>query len=220
MPIFKKGDKLMAKKEEKKPTEEKAKGLPPTETDEEKDAPAAGDSEQKSDGEKSASESAQETPEKASADESEKTPAEAEKLPETGTEKPAEASGEPPAEKSADSTETDADKAETSAAEPPAASADPVQNTELLEVKAQLAAYKSGVRGDVVEDAVCLAVHDAQKAGELTEKTVLEALKGVLERHPEWKNTVESTAGFRVGADGSQKPPASDDAISQIFGNK
>lgn len=207
-------------KEEKKMPEEKAKSFPPAEADEKKDAPAAQDSKEKSDGEKSAPESAQETPEKASADESKETSDKAENPSETDAEKPAEASDEPPAEKSSDSAESDSAEAGTPAAEPSAASAEPVPNTELLEVKAQLAAYKSGVRGDVVEDAVCLAVHDAQKAGELTEKTIEKALTGVLERHPEWKNAAENTAGFRVGADGSQKPPASNDAISQIFGNK
>ena len=207
-------------KEEKKTPEREAKGFPPAEADEKKDAPAAQDSKEKSDGEKSAPEAAQETPEKASADEGKETPAEAEKSPEASADKPAEASGEPPAEKSSERAETDSAEAETPAAEPSAVSAEPVPNTELLEVKAQLAAYKSGVRGDVVEDAVCLAVHDAQKAGELTEKTVAKALEGVLERHPEWKNTAENAAGFRVGADGSQKPPASNDAIAQIFGNK
>lgn len=207
-------------KEEKKTPEEKAKEFPPTEADEKKDAPAAQDSKEKSDGEESAPESAQGTPKKASADEGKETPDEAEKPSETDAEKPAEADSEPPAEKSSESAELDSAEAEPPAAEPPAVSEDPVQNTELLEVKAQLAAYKSGVRGDVVEDAVCLAVHDAQKAGELTEKTVSKALEGVLERHPEWKNAAENTAGFRVGADGSQKPPASNDAISQIFGNK
>lgn len=207
-------------KEEKKPSEEKAKGFPPAEADEKKGAPTAQDSKEKSDGKESAPKAEQKTPEKASADEGKETPAEAEKPSETNAEKPAEASGEPPAEKSSDSAESDSAEAETPAAEPSAVSAEPVPNTELLEVKAQLAAYKSGVRGDVVEDAVCLAVHDAQKAGELTEKTVSKALAGVLERHPEWKNTAENAAGFRVGADGSQKPPASDDAIAQIFGNK
>lgn len=201
-------------KEEKKPSEEKAKDFPPAEAEKKKEAPADTEKD-KSDSENPPAESAQDKPDKAQADEGGKTPAEAEKPSETDAEKPAEAGGSPSAEQSSESAEPDSAEANQS----PAAEV-PAQNTELLEVKAQLAAYKSGVRGDVVEDAVCLAVHDAQKAGELTEKTVAEALTGVLERHPEWKNTAENAAGFRVGADGSQKPPASDDAIAQIFGNK
>ncbi len=201
-------------KEEKKPSEEKAKDFPPAEAEKKKEAPADTEKD-KSDSENPPAESAQDKPDKAQADEGGKTPVEAEKPSETGAEKPAEADGKPPAEQSSESAEPDSAEANQS----PAAEV-PVQNTELLEVTAQLAAYKSGVRGDVVEDAVCLAVHDAQKAGELTEKTVSKALAGVLERHPEWKNTAENAAGFRVGADGSQKPPASNDAIAQIFGNK
>lgn len=92
-------------------------------------------------------------------------------------------------------------------------------NLELLNTKAQLAAIKSGIRVDVVEDAVCLAMHDAKKNGELTEESVAEALSGVLSRHPEWKNTPEDTNNFRVGGDGSKENPSSNEEISKIFGN-
>lgn len=92
-------------------------------------------------------------------------------------------------------------------------------NLELLNTKAQLAAIKSGIRVDVVEDAVCLAMHDAKKNGELTEESVAEALSGVLSRHPEWKNTPENTNNFRVGGDGSKENPSSNEEISKIFGN-
>lgn len=93
-------------------------------------------------------------------------------------------------------------------------------NFELLNAKAQLAAIKSGVRVDVVEDAVCLAMHDAKQNGELTEESVAEALSGVLSRHPEWKAPAESTNNFRVGADGSKETPSSNEDIAKIFGNK
>ncbi len=93
-------------------------------------------------------------------------------------------------------------------------------NFELLNTKAQLAAIKSGVRVDVVEDAVCLAMHDAKKNGELTEESVAEALSGVLSRHPEWKATTENTNNFRVGGDGSKENHSSNEEISRIFGNK
>lgn len=94
------------------------------------------------------------------------------------------------------------------------------QNFELLNAKAQIAAFKSGVRPDVVEDAVCLAMHDAKQNGELTEESVAEALSGVLSRHPEWKAPADSTNNFRVGADGSKEPSSSNDEIAKIFGNK
>lgn len=93
-------------------------------------------------------------------------------------------------------------------------------NIELLNAKAQITAFKSGVRADVVEDAVCLAMHDAKRNGELTEESVAEALSGVLSRHPEWKAPAESINNFRVGADGSKENPSSNDEIAKIFGNK
>lgn len=104
--------------------------------------------------------------------------------------------------------------------EPAAQSAENNTDLELLITKAQLAAFKSGVRGDVVEDAVCLAMHDAKKNGEVTEKTIADALSGVLDRHPEWKNAPESANNIRVGADGSKETHSSNDEISKIFGNK
>lgn len=104
--------------------------------------------------------------------------------------------------------------------EPAAQSAENNTDLELLNTKAQLAAFKSGVRGDVVEDAVCLAMHDAKKNGEVTEKTIADALSGVLDRHPEWKNAPESANNIRVGADGSKETHSSNDEISKIFGNK
>lgn len=90
---------------------------------------------------------------------------------------------------------------------------------ELLNTKVQLAAFKSGVRGEVVEDAVCLALHDAKKTGEVSEKSVAQALKGVLNRHPEWKQESASAGNFRVGAESGKMPNTASDEISKIFGN-
>lgn len=93
-------------------------------------------------------------------------------------------------------------------------------NIELLQARAELAAFKSGFRADAVEDAVCLAVNDAKKTGAVDETSVAEALKGVLERHPEWSSNTNNSAGFRVGADNTQSTKSSNDDISKIFGNK
>ena len=90
---------------------------------------------------------------------------------------------------------------------------------ELLNTKVQLAAFKSGVRGEVVEDAICLALHDAKKTGEVSEKSVAQALKGVLNRHPEWKQEAASAGNFRVGAESGKTPNTASDEISKIFGN-
>ena len=75
-----------------------------------------------------------------------------------------------------------------------------------------------------MEDAVLLAMHDVEKAGdELDEDAVAEALKEVLKRHPEWKKQDDpksSSGGFRVGASGNgNQPKTDDDALAAIFGN-
>ena len=120
------------------------------------------------------------------------------------------------AEKDAKPPEADTEKPSAEAAAPPA----PDLRMELLNAKAQLAAFKSGVRGDAVEDAVCLALYDAKKTGEVSEKSVAEALKGVLDRHPQWKQEETPAGSFRVGADGGNATQtASSDEISKIFGN-
>lgn len=95
------------------------------------------------------------------------------------------------------------------------------ENTELLQAKAQIAAYKSGVRPDAVEDAVVLAMHDAAKENAVDEAGLLKALKGVLSRHPEWKagGTATETAGFRIGADSTAGATQNNDAIAKAFGN-
>ncbi|WP_085833508.1 hypothetical protein [Clostridium merdae] len=107
----------------------------------------------------------------------------------------------------------------------------PADNTELLEAqrnllqtRAELSAYKSGVKPEAVEDAVLLAIHSAEKSGEdVDEDSIADALKEVLKRHPEWKKEEDprrtSNAGFRVGAGSKETPIAEDDQLSFAFGN-
>ena len=115
-------------------------------------------------------------------------------------------------------------------ATPPAEGVPPAEDNsaslqrEIVETRAQLAAYKEGVKPEAVEDAVLLAMHDVEKSGdELDEDAVAEALKEVLKRHPEWKKQDDpknSSGGFRVGASGSgNQPKTDDDALAAIFGN-
>ena len=88
---------------------------------------------------------------------------------------------------------------------------------ELMEAKAQIEAFKSGVRSDAVEDAVYLAVREVEKSGdEVDEDTIREALKTVLKRHPSWKNTEKQKTGIKVGADaeGSEGNSKKSSAIS------
>lgn len=67
-----------------------------------------------------------------------------------------------------------------------------------MEAKAQIEAFKSGVRSDAVEDAVYLAVREVEKSGdEVDEDTIREALKNVLKRHPSWKNTEKQKRGSK-----------------------
>lgn len=96
---------------------------------------------------------------------------------------------------------------EEAAAEQPALPSPELETMkrELLLSQAQLAAYKSGARPEMAEDAVLLALHDAEKdGGEVTEEAVRKALDGVLKRHPEWKQDKEDgkTGGFQIGAPG------------------
>ncbi|MDD2956766.1 MAG: hypothetical protein PHD67_10735 [Oscillospiraceae bacterium] len=93
----------------------------------------------------------------------------------------------------------------------PAAGANPeviAANRAVLEVKAQLAAIKEGVSPAMAEDAVYLAIREAEKAGEADEQAVADALKEVLKRHPEWKPQKEEDqkGGFRVGAGAGENP--------------
>lgn len=97
-------------------------------------------------------------------------------------------------------------------------------NRQLLETRAQLEAFKNGVKPNVVEDAVYLAMREAEKSGDdLDEDSINDALKAVLKRHPEWKNDDKggkgTGGGFRVGADGGQQQTADNQTIADIFGN-
>lgn len=82
--------------------------------------------------------------------------------------------------------------------------ADTAATQENLLLKAQLSAIKDGVNPQYVEDAVYLALRDAEKSGEADEDGIKDALKEVLKRHPEWsdkgKKEEEKGGGFKVGA--------------------
>lgn len=84
---------------------------------------------------------------------------------------------------------------------------------ELIQARAQLAALKSNVSPDAVEDAVILAMKDVEKGGnEPTDENVSEAIKNVLKRHPEWeKDDEKKQGGFKVGTNtgdnGGEKTP-------------
>lgn len=201
-------------KEKKKPTEEEETKAP-AEAAEQAGEPPAPETDKATEPEKAAKPDAEGA--EAGTTDTDKTdvssPETAAKSEKTDTEGE---TAEKSAEKDAQPPKADTEKPAAEAAAPPA----PDLRMELLNAKAQLAAFKSGVRGDAVEDAVCLALHDAKKTGEVSEKSVAEALKGVLDRHPEWKQEETPAGSFRVGADGGKAAQtASSDEISKIFGN-
>ena len=76
-------------------------------------------------------------------------------------------------------------------------------NRQLLIANAQLTAMREGVNPAVAEDAVLLAVMQAERDGEADAEGVQDALKEVLKRHPEWKQSTkkEQGGGFKVGVD-------------------
>lgn len=89
---------------------------------------------------------------------------------------------------------------------PPAESAELQEaNRKLITMRAQLEAMRSGVRAEVVEDAVMLALHDVEKSGEEPdEDNVKDALESVLKRHPGWKEETGKQGGIKVGAQQSR----------------
>ena len=56
--------------------------------------------------------------------------------------------------------------------------------------------------------------------GNISEDKLKENLSNVLKDVPELKTSVEATNGFKVGADGGQKPNTSNEELARIFGVK
>lgn len=87
---------------------------------------------------------------------------------------------------------------------------------ELVSMRAQLEAMRSGVRADVAEDAVLLAIHQVEKDGDVPDDdTICEALKTVLKRHPDWKNSDKSKGGIKVGVVSDQESPQKSKALPE-----
>ena len=61
---------------------------------------------------------------------------------------------------------------------------------------------------------------DVVKDGNISEDKLKENLTKVLKDVPELKTTVDNTNGFKVGADGGQKPNTSNEELARIFGVK
>lgn len=77
---------------------------------------------------------------------------------------------------------------------------------QLLQANSRNAAYAAGVRPELVEDAVTLAMAQAAAVGEVTQEAVQAAMQEVLQRHPDWKMQPaqagkKTSGGFVLGAD-------------------
>ena len=79
---------------------------------------------------------------------------------------------------------------------------------ELTIARAQLAAVQSDIDPKQAADAVILAVYALEQEGKAAdEKAISAALKGVMERHPEWKAGAAQKAPDKAGADEQDKKP-------------
>jgi hypothetical protein len=93
-----------------------------------------------------------------------------------------------------------ADTAQATAAEQYASDLKTAQR-DLASARGQLEAIRMGVRPDLTEDAVALAMLEIQKAGDdPDEDAIRDALKAVLKRHPEWKQGQKQLGGIKIGA--------------------
>lgn len=94
--------------------------------------------------------------------------------------------------------------AEQSAAAPPSENeAYAAVQRELISARAQLEAIHSGIKPDLADDAVALALLAIERDGDEPDtESIREALKAVIKRHPEWKKDTQQTnkGGIKVGA--------------------
>lgn len=76
---------------------------------------------------------------------------------------------------------------------------------ELQTARAQLEAFRMDIRPEMVEDAVYLAIREAGNEGSVDDDSMREALKSVMNRHPEWKKDAKQTGGIKVGVVSEQE---------------
>ncbi len=85
--------------------------------------------------------------------------------------------------------------------------------------RAQIAAYRKGIRPDAVEDAVVLALHGLQQSGtEPTEESVDAALQQVIDRHKTWTSAAPPppVRGGAVPSSDPQESPGESAAGQQV----
>jgi hypothetical protein len=121
------------------------------------------------------------------------------------------AEGEPPAEEPSE---------EPTEPELPKLSVEDELRAENFALKTQLEAMKLGFIPDYIDDAVVLAESIVKREG----SDIATALKAVAKKYPDWKQQAgdkgKGKGGFKIGADGGNSKPTSEDKLDRAFGLK
>ena len=87
-------------------------------------------------------------------------------------------------------------------------------------LKTQLEAMKLGFIPDYIDDAVVLAESIVKREG----SDIATALKAVAKKYPDWKQQAgdkgKGKGGFKIGSDGGNSKPTSEDKLNNAFGIK
>lgn len=120
--------------------------------------------------------------------------------------------GEPPAEEPS---------AEPTEPELPKLSVEDELRAENFALKTQLEAMRLGFIPDYIDDAVVLAESIVKREG----SDIATALKAVAKKYPDWKQQAgdkgkQKKGGFKIGSDGGNSKPTSEDKLNNAFGIK
>lgn len=105
-------------------------------------------------------------------------------------------------------------------AELPKLSAEDELRAENFALKTQIEAMKLGFNPDCIEDAVVLAENIVKRDG----SDIATALQAVAKKYPDWKQQAgdkgKHKGGFKIGSDGGNSKPTSEDKLDKAFGLK
>lgn len=121
------------------------------------------------------------------------------------------AEGEPPVEEPSE---------EPTEPELPKLSVEDELKAENFGLKTQLEAMKLGFIPEYIDDAVVLAENIVKREG----SDIVTALKAVAKKYPDWKQQAgdkgKHKGGFKIGSDGGNSKPTSEDKLNNAFGIK
>lgn len=121
---------------------------------------------------------------------------------------------EPPAEEPAQPSE------EPTEPELPKLSVEDELRAENFALKTQLEAMRLGFIPDYIDDAIVLAESIVKREG----SDIATALKAVAKKYPDWKQQAgdkgKHKGGFKIGSDGGNSKPTSEDKLNNAFGIK